>query len=134
MNKVELIGRLTKDPEVRYGEIPAEDGNTNVSARFTLAVRRNSKGDADFIRCIAFDKAAHNVERYLVRGSRVGLIGKIHTGSYTNKDGKRVYTTDVVVLELYFLDDRSTQQDPIAPEGEDFLIPDIPDDASLPFR
>lgn len=108
MNKVELVGRLTRDPEVRYttGE------SANAIARFSVAVNRrfkNAEGnyDADFINCVAFGKSAEFIEKYFKKGMAIGLTGRIQTGSYTNKDGQRVYTTDVVVEETEFVESKN---------------------------
>ena len=99
MNKVILMGRLTRDPEVRYST--QGDGQMAI-ARYTLAVDRrfNRNGDentADFISCVAFGKTGEFAERYLRKGTKIAVTGRIQTGSYTNKDGVKVYTTDVVV-------------------------------------
>ena len=102
MNKVILIGRLTKDPEVRY----TQGQETMAVARYTLAVDRNRKQDngqnADFINCISFKKNAELAEKFLHKGTKIAVTGRIQTGSYTNKDGQKVYTTDVVVDEQEF--------------------------------
>lgn len=103
MNKVVLMGRLTKDPVVNY----TSGDNSIAIARYTLAVdRRGAKKDgqptADFISCVAFGKTAEFVEKYLKKGAKMNIVGHIQTGSYTNKDGAKVYTTDVVVDEHYF--------------------------------
>lgn len=95
MNKVILMGRLTRDPEVRY----SQGEQATAVARYTLAVDRrgrNQENSADFIQCVAFGKAAEFAERYLHKGTKIVLTGRIQTGSYTNKDGQRVYTTDIV--------------------------------------
>ena len=101
MNSVQLVGRLTKDPELKYSQSGA------AIARFTLAVNRSFKKDgqqeADFINCIAFSKTAENLANYQSKGSQIGLIGRIQTGSYENSEGKRVYTTDIVANEIVFL-------------------------------
>ncbi len=112
MNKVILMGRLTRDPDIRYSQ-----GERQMAiARFTLAVdrrgaRRNDGADqqqtADFISCVAFDRQAEFVERYLHQGTKIALTGRIQTGSYTNRDGQRVYTTDVVVEEMEFAESRN---------------------------
>ena len=100
MNKAILMGRLTRDPEVRY----TQGENQMAIARYTLAVDRrfNRNGDdntADFISCVAFGKAGEFAERYFRKGTKIAVTGRIQTGSYTNKDGVKVYTTDVVVEE-----------------------------------
>ena len=100
MNKVILMGRLTRDPEVRY----TQGDNAMAVARYTLAVdrrfSRNNNGDeqtADFIGCVAFGRSGEFAEKYLRKGTKIAVTGRIQTGSYTNKDGVKVYTTDVVV-------------------------------------
>ena len=104
MNKVILMGRLTRDPEVRY----SQGQNANAVARFTLAVdRRGARRDsgeqtADFISCVAFGRNAEFIEKYFRQGMRVVICGRIQTGSYTNREGQKVYTTDVVVEEQEF--------------------------------
>lgn len=107
MNKVELVGRLVKDPELRY----TQGENSMAVARFTLAVnRRFKKEEADFIQCLAFGKSAEFAEKYLRKGIKIGLCGRIQTGSYTNKDGQKVYTTEVVVEEMEFVESKSNSQ------------------------
>ena len=109
MNKVILMGRLTRDPEVRYsqGESPL------AIARYTLAVDRrfNRNGDdatADFINCVAFGKSGEFAERYLRKGTKIAVTGRIQTGSYTNKDGVKVYTTEVVVEDQEFAESKNS--------------------------
>ena len=112
MNKVILMGRLTRDPDMRVttGE------NAMTISRYTLAVdRRTRKTDtnestADFITCVAFGRAAEFAEKYFHQGMRVLITGRIQTGSYTNKDGNKVYTTDVIVEEQEFADSRAAGQ------------------------
>lgn len=108
MNKVILMGRLTRDPEVRYsqGEQPM------AIARYTLAVnRRFSRNDeeqsADFIGCVAFGRSGEFAEKYLHKGIKIAIVGRIQTGSYTNKDGQRIYTTEVVVEEQEFVESKN---------------------------
>ena len=143
MNKVQLVGRLTRDPEIRY----SQGENATATARFSVAVNRrfkNSEGnyDADFINCVAFGKSAEFVEKYFKKGMAIGLTGRIQTGSYTNKDGQKVYTTDVVVEETEFVEskgassaDNSNNSRPAssAANNNDFMS--IPDgvDEELPF-
>ena len=107
MNKVILMGRLTRDPEVRY----SAGENSMAIARYTLAVDRRFKRDgeatADFISCVAFGKAAEFAERYFRQGIRIVVSGRIQTGSYTNRDGNKVYTTDVVVEEQEFAESKA---------------------------
>ena len=107
MNKVMLIGRIVRDPEIRVA------GSTTV-AKYTLAVDRKYKKDgdptADFINCIAFGKLADFAEKYLAKGTKVAVEGRIQTGSYTNKDGNKVYTTDVIVESTEFCESKSSQK------------------------
>ena len=111
MNKVILMGRLTRDPDVRYSQ--NADGSMAV-ARYTLAVERrrarnndNNEQSADFISCVAFGRAGEFAEKYLHQGTKLVVTGRIQTGSYTNKDGQRVYTTDVVVEEQEFAESKA---------------------------
>lgn len=109
MNKVILMGRLTRDPEVRY----SQGENATAIARYTLAVDRrfNRNGDensADFIGCVAFGKSAEFAERYLHKGTKIAITGRIQTGSYTNRDGVKVYTTDVVVEDQEFAESKNS--------------------------
>ena len=107
MNKVILMGRLTRDPEVRYG---AGENSTAV-ARYTIAVDRRFKRDgeqsADFISCVTFGRNAEFAEKYLRQGTKIVLTGRIQTGSYTNRDGQKVYTTDIVVEEQEFAESKA---------------------------
>ena len=106
MNKVILMGRLTRDPEVRYGS----GQNATAVARYTLAVDRkfSCEGEAttDFIGCVAFGKSAEFAEKYFRQGTKILVTGRIQTGSYTNRDGRKVYTTDVVVEEQEFAESK----------------------------
>ena len=100
MNNVTLIGRLTKDPEVRY-----TSGTQTAVARYNIAIDRPTKDkETDFIPIVVFGKQAENCEKYLAKGRMVGIEGRIQTGSYTNKDGNKVYTTDVVANRVEFID------------------------------
>jgi single-strand DNA-binding protein len=135
MNKVVLIGRLTKDPEVRYGG----ENNDKAVARFTVAVDRKFKTEnqsADFINCIAFGKTAEFIEKYFTKGMRIAADGRIQTGSYTNKEGNKVYTTDVVLENVEFCEKKNSAQDvpPSQPDNDGFM--NIPDgiDEDLPFN
>ena len=107
MNKVVLVGRLTRDPEVRY----SQGDNATAVARYTLAVdrrfRRDGEPTADFIPCVIFGRSAEFAEKYFRQGMRVLVSGRIQTGSYTNKDGNKVYTTEVVVEEQEFAESKN---------------------------
>lgn len=142
MNKVILMGRLTRDPEVRY----SQGENATAVARYSLAVDRRFKRDgeptADFINCLAFGKAAEFAERYLRQGTKIAITGRIQTGSYTNRDGQKVYTTDIVIEEQEFAESKnsgssdSSREPAPAPStdiGDGFM--NIPDgiDEELPF-
>ena len=110
MNKVILMGRLTRDPDVRY----SQGENATAVARFTLAVdrrfsRRDGENTADFIGCVAFARQAEFAEKYLRQGPKVVLTGRIQTGSYTNRDGQKVYTTDVVAEDLEFAESKPSR-------------------------
>lgn len=135
MNKVILIGRLTKDPVTSY----TQDGKG--VTRFTLAVdrrfRREGNQEADFINCVAFGRQSEFSEKYLKQGIKIAVTGRIQTGSYTNREGKKVYTTDVVAEELEFVESKKQEQIPSPqeqpPKKDDGFIT-IPDDAEeLPF-
>ena len=109
MNKIILMGRLTRDPETRY----SQGENSTAIARYTLAVdrrfRRNNDGEqtADFIGCVAFGRQAEFAEKYLRQGTKIAITGRIQTGSYTNREGQKVYTTDVVVEEQEFAESKN---------------------------
>lgn len=141
MNKALLIGRLVRDPEVRY---TASD-NPKAIARFTLAVDRRVKKDgeqeADFISCVAFSKTAEFIEKYFSKGMKVAVEGRIQTGSYTNKDGQKVYTTDIAVENVEFCESKkdggqSTGQPAPSdslPDSNGFMnIDELPEE--LPFN
>ena len=137
MNKVVLLGRLTRDPEVRY----SQGDNTSAIARFSVAVNRKFKNtdgnyDADFINCVSFGKVSEFIEKYFHKGDMIALTGRIQTGSYTNKDGVKVYTTDVVVEEVEFAGGKSTGGEATqnnAPKNGGFAnIPDGSDEV-MPF-
>ena len=111
MNKVILMGRLTRDPDVRY----SNGEQATAVARFTLAVdrrvaRKDGEQTADFIGCVAFGRTAEFVEKYFRQGMRMVISGRIQTGSYTNRDGQKVYTTDVVVEEVEFAESKASQE------------------------
>lgn len=131
MNNVVLIGRLTKDPDVRYtqGEQPME------IARYTLAVNRGGKkkegeATADFIGCVAFGKSGEFAERYLKKGTKIAVRGHIQTGSYTNKEGQKVYTTDVVVDQHEFVEGKASAA-PVASAAPAPATPVAPAPAAL---
>ena len=113
MNKVILMGRLTRDPDVRYSN--SQSGDQLAIARYTLAVdrrfaRRNGSDDqqtADFISCVAFGRQGEFAEKYLHQGTKIAVTGRIQTGSYTNKDGQKVYTTDIVVENHEFCESKN---------------------------
>lgn len=138
MNKVHLLGRLTRDPEIRY----PQDNEQMAIARYTLAVDRRFKRDgeqtADFISCVAFGKVAEFAEKYLKKGTKIAATGRIQTGSYTNREGQKVYTTDVIIEEQEFAENKAAAADgsskPAESDARGFMsIPDgIEDD--LPFK
>ncbi len=143
MNKVILMGRLTRDPEVRY----SAGENAMAIARYTLAVdrrhRREGEAEADFISCVAFDKRAEFAEKYLQKGTKIVISGRLTTGKYTNKDGQTVYTTDVIIEECEFVESKNTNErsrqagnssPASADSGDGFM--NIPDgiDEELPFN
>ena len=145
MNKVVIMGRLTRDPEVRY----SQGENSMAIARYTLAVdRRFSRGNdeatADFITCVAFGKAGEFAEKYFRKGIKIAVAGRIQTGSYTNKEGVKVYTTEVVVDEQEFAESKNSGGEggfqgggagrPEPSAGDGFM--NIPDgiDEELPFN
>ena len=150
MNKVILMGRLTRDPEVRYSQ---GDAATAVG-RYTLAVDRRFRRDgeqqtADFINCVAFGRAAEFAEKYLRQGTKVVVTGRIQTGSYTNRDGVKVYTTDVVVEDQEFAESKNASGQNEGGFGNSYSAParqtnnsfsdgfmNIPDgiDEELPFN
>lgn len=155
MNKVILMGRLTRDPDVRYSQ-----GERQMAiARYTIAVDRRGRGTnangeatADFIQCVAFDRAAEFAEKYLHQGTKVVVTGRIQTGSYTNKDGVKVYTTDVVVEDQEFAESKAASENrgsfggdsyqqpasrpaPASAVSDGFMnIPDGVEDEGLPFN
>ena len=149
MNKVILMGRLTRDPEVRY----SQGEQATAIARYTIAVDRRGRRDgdqqtADFIGCVAFGRLGEFAEKYLRKGTKVAIVGRIQTGSYTKPDGQRVYTTDVVVDECEFAESKAASDSssyntgfapvdrpaPSSAAGDGFM--NIPDgiDEELPFN
>ena len=139
MNKVILMGRLTRDPEIRY----ANNANSTCIANYTLAVDRRFKrqGDeqtADFIQCVAMGKGGEFAEKYLHQGTKVLVTGRIQTGSYTNRDGQKVYTTDIMIEEQEFCESKGQgiveKPSPKTSAGDGFMnLPDGMDDEGLPF-
>ena len=137
MNKVILIGRLTRDPDVRN----TQDGLT--IARYTLAVDRRFQKEneqtADFISCTSFGKVAEFTEKYLRQGTKIAVEGRIQTGSYTNKDGQKVFTTDVIVESCEFAESKKASDEynntKQTQSPDDFInVPDDVDDDELPFN
>ena len=146
MNKVILMGRLTRDPEVRY----SQGATATAIARFSIAVdrrfKRDGEPDADFINCVAFGRTGEFIERYGHKGTKFVVEGRIQTGSYTNRDGVKVYTTEVVVEEQEFAESKNASSAntqsyqaapapaPSADAGDGFM--NIPDgiDEELPFN
>lgn len=117
MNNVVLIGRLTKDPDIRMGE--------TMIARYTIAVDRRTKGEADFINCVCFGKEAEFAEKYLHKGTKISVLGRLQTGSYTDKEGRKIYTTDVIVNEHEFCESKKESSSDFAP---------VPESEELPFK
>ncbi len=140
MNKVILMGRLTRDPEIKS----SQGEKSTTIARYTLAVDRRFKRDgdqtADFIGCVAFGRSAEFAEKYFRQGLKVIVTGRIQTGSYTNKDGQKVYTTDVVVEDQEFAESKATsqqnQQNNSTPATDSDGFMNIPDgiDDEMPFN
>lgn len=138
MNKVLLIGRLTRDPEIRYSQ------NNTAVARYTLAVdrfKRDAEQSADFIRCVCFNKTAEFAKQYFYKGKRIAITGRIQTGSYTDREEQTVYTTDIVVENQEFCESQSRNASSAAPSAQpspshasQFM--DIPDgiDEEFPFN
>ena len=147
MNKVILMGRLTRDPEIRY----SQGEQATAVARYTLAVDRRFRRDsdsqtADFIGCVAFGRQAEFAEKYFRKGTKIAVTGRIQTGSYTNREGQKVYTTDVVIEEQEFAESKAASAEsgshpmeadrpsPSNAVGDGFM--NIPDgiDEELPFN
>lgn len=134
MNSVQLVGRLTKDPNVSY-----TNGGLTI-AKFSVAVDRKFKSEggetADFINCSAFGKTAEFLEKYFFKGMRIGLVGRIQTGSYTNKDGVKIYTTEVVAESVEFTESKGTNNtntDAPKPSTDFMNVPDALEE-ELPFN
>lgn len=137
MNKVNLIGRLVADPEIRY----SQGEKSTCVARYRLAVdrrfKREGEQDADFISCVAFGKQGEFAEKYFKKGTKIAITGRIQTGSYTNKDGQKVYTTDVMVEEQEFAESKNASSGSApAPEANSNGWASVPDglDSELPFN
>ena len=141
MNKSILIGRLTRDPDIRY----SAGENSTAVARYTLAVDRRFKRDgeqsADFIQCVAFGHQGEFAEKYLKKGTKIAVVGRIQTGSYTNDEGQKIYTTDVVVEEHHFCESKgsgsvsgSVPEAQQKTDSDGFMnVADGLDDDELPF-
>jgi single-strand DNA-binding protein len=141
MNKFIGLGRVVRDPEVRY----SQGENASAVAKYTLAIDRKFKQEgqptADFINCVCFGRSAEFAEKYLRQGTKIAIVGRIQTGSYTNRDGQKVYTTDIVVEEQEFCEKKESQDNELPKPnpsayvgGTDFM--DIPecDQGELPFN
>ena len=137
MNKFLAIGRATDEPNIKYND-------ELCIARYTLAVERNFKREgengADFIKCVAFGKQGEWAEKYLTKGKKIAIEGRIQTGSYKNKKGEKVYTTDIIVNSQEFVESKSQesvtrQAEPKPQPKDDFYdVPDNADDTGLPFN
>ena len=128
MNLVCLMGRLTRDPEVKQGE--------NMVAKYAIAVdRKYSKGEekADFINIVVFGKGAEFAEKYLKKGTKVVITGRIQTGSYTNKDGQKVYTTDIIADSQEFAESKNAEKNTKPAKDDDFMDMSKVDTSSMPF-
>ena len=142
MNKAILMGRLTKEPDIRY----SRQGDRDMAiARYNLAIDRRGKDNgADFISCVAFDRNAEFAEKYLHKGTKICVVGSIRTGSYTNQAGNKCYTTDVIVNEHHFCESSQQKGKPQEPAQEGFgsfggdegfmHVPDSVEDSGLPFN
>lgn len=144
MNSVQLTGRLTRDPETKY----AQGEKATAITRYSIAVDRVFKGNgdqqADFVNIVAFGKAGEFAEKYFRKGMKVGIVGRIQTGSYTNKDGVKVYTTDIVAEQQEFEEKKessssqngATSSAPVntTPDPQDDGFMAAPDDEELPFN
>ena len=130
MNKVILMGRLTNDPDVRY----AQGDEPKAIASYNLAVdRRGKDAGTDFISIVAFDKNGEFAEKYLHKGTKILVTGRIRTGSYTNKDGNKVYTTDVIAEEQEFCESKKAEESAPAAKGFENINFEISNDEGLPF-
>lgn len=133
MNKVLLIGRLAADPEVRY----TQGENSTAIARYRLAVQRRyakeGEQSVDFVSCVAFGKQAEFAERYLHQGNKIAIEGRIQTGSYTNKDGNKVYTTDVVVEGVEFAESKASASNTAEATPDNYAPQMVDEESELPF-
>ena len=139
MNKVILMGRLTRDPDIRYST--PSNGESLCTARFSLAVDRKIKRtegqNADFINCVAFGKTGEFIEKYLHQGTKIAAVGRIQTGSYINQEGRKIYTTDVVIEECEFAESKKAEGQSDAPtEPAEAGWANVPDgiEEDPPFR
>ena len=140
MNRVILMGRLTRDPDIRY----TSGENSMAVARYTLAmdraIKKQGEQSADFINCVAFSKAAEFADKYFRQGMRVLVSGRLQTGSYTNREGQKVYTTDVILDSQEFADSKgentkATRNHSSSVDADGFMnIPDGVDDEGLPVN
>ena len=133
MNKVILIGRLTKDPELRFAA-----GSGTAVSRFTVAVNRRKKKDeekqeADFINCVAFGKTAETISQYFTKGRQIAVTGNIRTGSYDTKDGTKRYTTDIAVESFEFIGNKDNAAAFPGSPTNDYNDMTVVDDGDMPF-
>lgn len=129
MNRVILMGRLCRDPEIKYAK------DNMCVAKFTLAVDRRGKDETDFISCTAFGKTAEFCEKYIKKGTKIALEGRWQTSSYTNKEGAKIYTNDCIVDQMEFAESKKSEEQtaPAAPADDNFM--NLPSDISdeIPF-
>ena len=138
MNQAIICGRLVREPEIRY----TNGEEAKAVAKYTIAVDRMKDKEADFISCVAFGKSAEFAEKYFRKGQRVLISGRIQTSSYTNKDGQKVYTTDILIATQEFADGKGsgesqtgTRPTPSSASADGFMsIPDSVDSEGLPFN
>ena len=136
MNKVLLMGRLTRDPEVRY----TTDSEQTAIAKFTLAVdrryKREGEPDADFISCVAFGKTAEFIEKHIIKGTKIAVEGNLRTGSYDNKEGRKIYTNDCIIEQIEFAESKKKDEPHPDPKVDENGFMNIPQglDEELPFR
>lgn len=132
MNKVILMGNLTRDPDIRYTQ-----GNNTAIARFTIAVSRRFKRDGepetDFFNCTAFGKTAEFIEKYMHKGSKAALSGRVQNDNYTNKNGEKVYSTQIIVDEIEFAERKQSDAPPVSDDGDDFVPVDVSSMAGISF-